>query len=109
MKNLSGGNQQKVVVAKWLARNCDVLIFDEPTRGIDVGAKEEIYQLLSELVAEGKSVIVISSDLSEVLRVADRIVVMSQGRITGELSNAEANQENIMELATQGARQEVPR
>jgi len=97
------------VVAKWLARNCDVLIFDEPTRGIDVGAKEEIYQLLSELVAEGKSVIVISSDLSEVLRVADRIVVMSQGRITGELSNAEANQENIMELATQGARQEVPR
>jgi len=109
VKNLSGGNQQKVVVAKWLARNCDVLIFDEPTRGIDVGAKEEIYQLLSELVAEGKSVIVISSDLSEVLRLADRIVVMSQGRITGELSNAEANQENIMELATKGARQEVPR
>ncbi len=107
VKNLSGGNQQKVVVAKWLARNCDVLIFDEPTRGIDVGAKEEIYQLLNDLIAEGKSVVVISSDLAEVLRVCDRILVMSQGRITGELTNAEADQENIMELATKSMRQEV--
>ena len=107
VQNLSGGNQQKVVVAKWLARSCDVLIFDEPTRGIDVGAKEEIYQLLNDLIAEGKSVVVISSDLAEVLRVCDRIIVMSQGRITGELMNAEANQENIMELATKSMRQEV--
>jgi ribose transport system ATP-binding protein len=107
VKNLSGGNQQKVVVAKWLARNCDVLIFDEPTRGIDVGAKEEIYQLLNDLITDGKSVIVISSDLAEVLRVCDRILVMSQGRITGELTNAEADQENIMELATKSMRQEA--
>jgi len=107
VKNLSGGNQQKVVVAKWLARDCDVLIFDEPTRGIDVGAKEEIYQLLGVLASEGKSVIVISSELSEVLRVADRVIVMSQGRITGELTNAEANQENIMQFATKSARQEA--
>lgn len=100
-KNLSGGNQQKIVIAKWLVKDCDVLIFDEPTRGIDVGAKEEIYALLNDLVAAGKSIIMISSELPEVLRLSHRIAVMSEGRLTGFLSNAEANQENIMELATQ--------
>ena len=98
---LSGGNQQKVVVAKWLVRNCDVLIFDEPTRGIDVGAKDEIYQLLNSLAADGKSIIVISSELPEVLRVSHRIVVMSEGRVTGVLDNADADQENVMRLATE--------
>lgn len=107
VKNLSGGNQQKVVIAKWLARDCDVLIFDEPTRGIDVGAKEEIYQLLNELAADGKAIIVISSELPEVLRIAHRIIVMSEGRITGELRNQEADQETIMNLATQTMRQEA--
>ena len=99
---LSGGNQQKVVIAKWLVRNCDVLIFDEPTRGIDVGAKAEIYELIEQLSAQGKAIIVISSELPEVLRVAHRIAVMAQGRITGILDNADATQENIMELATVG-------
>lgn len=99
-KNLSGGNQQKIVIAKWLMKDCDVLIFDEPTRGIDVGAKEEIYVLLNELAAQGKSIIMISSELPEVLRMSHRIAVMSEGRISGFLDNSEANQENIMELAT---------
>jgi ribose transport system ATP-binding protein len=101
VKTLSGGNQQKVVIAKWLARNCDVLIFDEPTRGIDVGAKEEIYKLLNQLADDGKAVIMISSELPEVLRLSHRIVVMSQGRITGTLSADKADQETIMKLATQ--------
>ncbi|WGD36893.1 sugar ABC transporter ATP-binding protein [Lysinibacter sp. HNR] len=100
VKNLSGGNQQKVVIAKWLTKDCDILIFDEPTRGIDVGAKEEIYALLNELVAGGKSIIMISSELPEVLRMSHRIAVMSEGRLTGILDNREATQENIMELAT---------
>ena len=78
--NLSGGNQQKVVIAKWLVRNCDILIFDEPTRGIDVGAKSEIYHLMNELVAEGKSIIMISSEMTEILRMSDRIVVMCEGK-----------------------------
>jgi ribose transport system ATP-binding protein len=99
-KNLSGGNQQKVVLAKWLVRDCDVLIVDEPTRGIDVGAKDEIYGLLTSLAAQGKSIIVISSELPEVLRLADRIVVMCEGRVTGTLANADATQHDIMELAT---------
>ena len=101
VKNLSGGNQQKIVIAKWLARDCDVLIFDEPTRGIDVGAKEEIYKLLNELAERGKAVMVISSELPEVLRLSHRIVVMSEGRVTGELNNVEADQEKVMALATQ--------
>jgi ribose transport system ATP-binding protein len=101
VKNLSGGNQQKVVIAKWLARDCDVLIFDEPTRGIDVGAKEEIYKLLNQLAADGKAIIMISSELPEVLRLSHRIVVMSQGRVTGQLDNDEADQETVMTLATQ--------
>lgn len=102
-KNLSGGNQQKVVIAKWLVRDCDILIFDEPTRGIDVGAKEEIYALLNQLAADGKSIIMISSELPEVLRMSHRIVVMAGGRISGTLSNSEADQENIMDLATRTA------
>lgn len=100
VKNLSGGNQQKVVIAKWLTRDCDILIFDEPTRGIDVGAKSEIYKLLNSLAAEGKSIIMISSELPEILRMSHRIMVMCEGRITGELSAAEATQEKIMQYAT---------
>ncbi|NPD14706.1 sugar ABC transporter ATP-binding protein [Xinfangfangia sp. D13-10-4-6] len=96
---LSGGNQQKVVIAKWLLRDCDILIFDEPTRGIDVGAKAEIYRLLNELAATGKAVIVISSELPEVLRLAHRIAVMCEGRLTGILPGT-ASQEEIMKLAT---------
>ncbi|WMJ90701.1 sugar ABC transporter ATP-binding protein [Anaerocolumna sp. MB42-C2] len=98
--NLSGGNQQKVVIAKWLVRNCDILIFDEPTRGIDVGAKNEIYHLMNELVAEGKSIIMISSEMTEILRMSDRIVVMCEGKKTGEIDIAEATQEKIMNAAT---------
>ena len=98
--NLSGGNQQKVVIAKWLVRDCDVLIFDEPTRGIDVGAKSEIYHLMNELAGQGKSIIMISSELPEVLRMSDRIMVMCEGRVTGEIPIEEASQENIMTAAT---------
>ncbi len=100
VSNLSGGNQQKVVIAKWLARDCDILIFDEPTRGIDVGAKNEIYQLMNELVAQGKSIIMISSEITEILRMSDRIMVMCEGSITGELDISEATQESIMHAAT---------
>lgn len=100
VKNLSGGNQQKVVIAKWLTRDSEILIFDEPTRGIDVGAKSEIYSLMNELVKQGKSIIMISSELTEVLRMSDRIVVMCEGRKTGELDISEATQENIMHAAT---------
>ena len=98
--NLSGGNQQKVVIAKWLTRDCQILIFDEPTRGIDVGAKNEIYKLMNKLASEGKSIIMISSEMTEILRMSDRIVVMCEGKKTGEIDIAEATQENIMNLAT---------
>ncbi len=98
--NLSGGNQQKVVIAKWLVRNSDILIFDEPTRGIDVGAKNEIYKLMNRLAAEGKSIIMISSEMTEILRMSDRIVVMCEGRKTGEIRIEEATQELIMDKAT---------
>lgn len=100
VKNLSGGNQQKVVIAKWLIRNSDIIIFDEPTRGIDVGAKSEIYTLMNELIKEGKSIIMISSELTEILRMSDRILVMCEGEKTGELSIEEASQEKIMQYAT---------
>ena len=100
LKNLSGGNQQKVIIARWLMKNCDIFIFDEPTRGIDVGAKSEIYNLMDDLAKQGKSIIMISSELAEVLRMSDRILVMCEGRKTGELDIAEATQENIMKLAT---------
>ena len=98
--NLSGGNQQKVVIAKWLTRNSDILIFDEPTRGIDVGAKNEIYKLMNKLAEEGKAIIMISSEMTEILRMSDRIVIMCEGEITGEVDISEATQENIMNLAT---------
>lgn len=98
--SLSGGNQQKVVIAKWLARECDILIFDEPTRGIDVGAKSEIYHLMNELVAQGKSIIMISSELTEILRMSDRVIVMCEGKKTGEISIEEASQSVIMHSAT---------
>jgi len=100
LKNLSGGNQQKVIIARWLMKNSDIFIFDEPTRGIDVGAKSEIYALMEDLVKQGKSIIMISSELPEVLRMSDRILVMCEGRKTGELDISEASQENIMQLAT---------
>ena len=98
--NLSGGNQQKVVLAKWLVKDCDILIFDEPTRGIDVGAKSEIYHLMNELVAQGKSIIMISSEMTEILRMSDRIVVMCEGKKTAEIDIADATQESIMHAAT---------
>jgi len=106
IKKLSGGNQQKVVIAKWLVKDSEILIFDEPTRGIDVGAKSEIYDLMERLVKEGKSIIMISSELPEVLRMSDRVVVMCEGRITGCLDISEASQEGIMTCATnrQGAK-----
>lgn len=97
---LSGGNQQKIVIAKWLLRDCEVLIFDEPTRGIDVGAKSEIYRLLNSLAAEGRAIIVISSELPEILRLSHRIAVMCEGRLTGFLPGGQATQEQIMALAT---------
>ena len=100
---LSGGNQQKTVIGKWLLADSKVLIMDEPTRGIDVGAKVEIYELMNELTENGAGILMISSDLPEVLGMSDRILVMSGGRITGELSVEEANGENVMELATQGS------
>jgi ribose transport system ATP-binding protein len=100
---LSGGNQQKVVLAKWLERNAEVLIFDEPTRGIDVGAKYEIYQLMNRLAARGKAILMISSELPEVLGMSDRILVMHEGRVTGEITEvANATQEDIMQMAVGG-------
>ena len=96
--NLSGGNQQKVLLAKWMFANPDVLILDEPTRGIDVGAKYEIYCIINQLVSEGKSVIMISSELPELLGMCDRIYVMSEGKFVGELDGKEATQEKIMSM-----------
>ena len=98
--NLSGGNQQKVVIAKWLVRDSEILIFDEPTRGIDVGAKNEIYKLMNRLAAEGKSIIMISSEMTEILRMSDRIIVMCEGKVTGEIGIEEVSQEKIMNMAT---------
>ena len=98
--NLSGGNQQKVVVAKWLISNSNILIFDEPTRGIDVGAKQEIYELMNRLVSEGRSIIMISSEMPEILRMSDRVIVMCEGRITAEFDVSQATQEKIMNAAT---------
>lgn len=100
-KTLSGGNQQKVVIAKWLLRDSDILIFDEPTKGIDVGAKSEIYSIIQKLANAGKGIIMISSELEEILRMSDRILVMSEGRKTAELDIAEATQEKIMTYASQ--------
>ena len=101
LKNLSGGNQQKVIVARWLLKNSDIFIFDEPTRGIDVGAKSEMYELMEELAAQGKSIIMISSELSEIQRLSDRVIVMCEGRVTADLSIDDGlTQEEIMKYAT---------
>ena len=101
IKSLSGGNQQKVLIGRWLANNPDVLILDEPTRGIDVGAKYEIYCIIEELARAGKSIIMISSEMAELIGMSDRIMVMCDGRVTGFIDGKDATQENIMELATQ--------
>ena len=99
MVNLSGGNQQKVVLGKWLAMQPKVMILDEPTRGIDVGAKAEIYRLMRELAARGAVILMISSDMEEVLHVSDRVAVMHEGKITGVLERPDCSEENIMQLA----------
>ena len=101
IKSLSGGNQQKVLVGRWLANNPDVLILDEPTRGIDVGAKYEIYCIIADLAKQGKSIIMISSEMGELIGMSDRIMVMCDGRVTGFIDGDKATQENIMFLATQ--------
>ncbi len=101
IQSLSGGNQQKVLISRWLANNPDVFIMDEPTRGIDVGAKYEIYCIIAEMAKQGKSIIMISSEMSELIGMSDRIMVMCDGRVTGFIDGKEANQENIMALATQ--------
>ena len=98
--SLSGGNQQKVVLAKWMIRNPDILILDEPTRGIDVGAKYEIYKLITDLVKDGKVVIMVSSELPELIGMCDRVYVMAKGSITGEIKRTDFSQELIMKYAT---------
>jgi ribose transport system ATP-binding protein len=100
VKNLSGGNQQKVVVGKWLVRKARIVIFDEPTRGIDVAAKVEIYNLMNQLKEEGIGVMFVSSELPEILGMSDKIIVMCDGRITGQLKVSEATQDSILRLAT---------
>ncbi|MEG1953887.1 MAG: sugar ABC transporter ATP-binding protein [Hydrogenoanaerobacterium sp.] len=100
VKNLSGGNQQKVIVAKWLVRDSEIFIFDEPTRGIDIGAKSEMYTLMEDLASKGKSIIMISSELSEIQRLSDRVVVMCEGRVTATLNIEDVTQEEIMKYAT---------
>lgn len=100
IQSLSGGNQQKVIISRWLANDPDIFILDEPTRGIDVGAKYEIYSIIADLAKQGKSIIMISSELPELIGMSDRIVVMCDGRVSGEVSGEEATQENIMSLAT---------
>ena len=99
--NLSGGNQQKVVVGKWLARNSRVVIFDEPTRGIDVGAKVEIYNLMNKLKQEGIAVMFVSSEMPEVLGIADRVIIMCDGRITGEVMARDTTQNEVLKYATE--------
>jgi inositol transport system ATP-binding protein len=100
IENLSGGNQQKVLISRWLLTDPDILIIDEPTRGIDVGAKSEIHRLMGELAKQGKAIIMVSSEMPEILGMSDRIVVMCDGSLVGEISRADATQEKIMELAT---------
>ena len=102
VKFLSGGNQQKVVIAKWLAMEPRILLMDEPTRGVDVGAKQEIYRLMDELAQTGVSIIFVSSDMEEVLGMADRIIVMHEGKIGGELTKRQFSEESVMQLATGG-------
>ena len=102
VKELSGGNQQKVVIAKWLAMKPNILIMDEPTRGIDIGAKSEIYALMRKMTEQGMSIIMISSEMSEVMQVSDRILVMHEGSISGELTAEEVTRNNIMQAAFGG-------
>lgn len=97
--SLSGGNQQKMVIAKWLMRNPKIIFMDEPTRGVDVGAKREIYTIMTDLVKKGFSIVIISSELPEIVSMADRVIVISGGKITGELSREELSQNAIMQLA----------
>jgi methyl-galactoside transport system ATP-binding protein len=99
--NLSGGNQQKVLLARWLLTSPEILLLDEPTRGIDVGAKYEIYTIIADLAQQGKSIIMISSEMPELLGMSDRVMVMSEGRITGILDGREASEQEIMRLAAQ--------
>ena len=102
IQNLSGGNQQKVIVSRWLANDPDILIMDEPTRGIDVGAKHEIYEIMEDLAEQGKAIIMISSEMAELLGMSDRICVMCNGKLTGEIDDPkQMTQENVMQLATQ--------
>jgi ABC-type sugar transport system ATPase subunit len=108
-KNLSGGNQQKVVLAKWLATDCDVFLFDEPTRGIDVGAKREIYNLISDLASKGKCIIIVSSEMPELIGMSDRIYVMYEGRVAGVLRKNEVTQEAILSLASGQSPQDTQR
>lgn len=107
IQNLSGGNQQKVLLSRWLLTDPDILIIDEPTRGIDVGAKSEIHRLMSELAKQGKAIIMVSSEMPEILGMSDRVVVMCEGRLVGEVSRKDATQEKIMELATQFSEEAV--
>jgi len=101
VRDLSGGNQQKVLLARWLLTDPEILFLDEPTRGIDVGAKYEIYTIIAQLAAEGKSIVMISSEMGELLGMADRIMVMCDGRKTGELTREQFSEEAVMQLATQ--------
>lgn len=94
--NLSGGNQQKIVLAKWLASDPDILILDEPTRGVDVGAKAEIYKIMNDLAAKGMAIIMISSEMPEIVNMCDRLIIMSDGRISGELDKSEFDQQRIL-------------
>ena len=105
VKELSGGNQQKVVIAKWLAMAPNILIMDEPTRGIDIGAKSEIYALMRKLTEQGMSIIMISSEMAEVIQVSDRILVMHEGSISGELTAEEVTRNNIMQAAFGGVKE----
>ena len=100
VRNLSGGNQQKVVLAKVLLADTEIIIFDEPTRGIDVGARAEIYALMNQLASEGKALIMVSSDMEELLAMSDRIIVLSEGKITGELLRPDFSQETILSMAS---------
>jgi ribose transport system ATP-binding protein len=101
---LSGGNQQKVVIARWMITQAGVFLFDEPTRGIDVGAKVDVYQLMGELVRRGAAIVMISSELPDILGMSDRILVMHEGRVAGEFTSAEATEEKILDCALRGAR-----
>ena len=103
VRNLSGGNQQKVVLAKWLYANSNVIIFDEPTRGIDIGAKEEIYKLMVQLAKQGKYILMISSDMPELIAMCDRVIVMRQGKIVGEIGQDQLSEESILTYSIGGA------